>query len=152
MSSLKKYSRAISVGFVIFAKRQPFVAFLILGWLVLSILFIVYSLSQPPEQARVEQASTAQRAQEWEQQQAQRRAAAAAKHEETVAVCRLKSICKQFARARQECATAGSFETCMRVKLGDDKIGEAGSCTNDGHVAYASAEPSAIDCFLSTGQ
>ena len=55
---------------------------------------------------------------------------------DTLAVCRLESVCADYPDVRDVCATAGSFEKCMEVKLGSrekyDSLKRA--CTNDGKV------------------
>jgi hypothetical protein len=69
-------------------------------------------------------------------------------HEQNQLLCKVKSICAQYGHVRQDCATAGNFTNCMRVKMGDENYELVGSCTNDGHVD-AMTEPGAVDCFLS---
>ena len=64
-------------------------------------------------------------------------------------MCRVKAVCERFAAVRQECATAGNFENCVSVKLGD-AASMIGECTNDGMVAtpYPDTVPSAVECWL----
>src|ERR1700730_279546 len=35
-------------------------------------------------------------------------------------LCQAASACKRYSEARLECATAGNFKTCLRIKMGDD--------------------------------
>jgi hypothetical protein len=37
-----------------------------------------------------------------------------------LALCHQAAACKKYSKVRQECATAGSFKTCLRIKMGDD--------------------------------
>src|SRR5690348_226772 len=45
------------------------------------------------------------------------------------ALCHLRSVCKTYSAVRQDCATAGSFGTCVTVKMGDSDKDLVGSCT-----------------------
>ena len=61
------------------------------------------------------------RAQQAAQQVAQRRREAEVHHEEMERyLCRVASACKKYSDVRLECATAGNFKTCLRIKMGDD--------------------------------
>ena len=61
------------------------------------------------------------RAQQAAQQVAQRRREAEVDHEEMERyLCRVASACKKYSDVRLECATAGNFKTCLRIKMGDD--------------------------------
>jgi hypothetical protein len=63
--------------------------------------------------------------------------------------CHLKAICKTFATARQECATAGNFNTCMNIKMGESDYALIGSCTDDGAIAFPPDEmPRALECWF----
>lgn len=114
-----------------------------------------------PEQIRAEAQESARREAEYEADQARRRqgenaardADTRARDLQTAALCRQKSMCRQYGQVRQECAIAGNFQNCIRVKMGDDKADEAAAnCTNDGHAAFASNEPNAVDCLLAPSQ
>jgi len=37
-----------------------------------------------------------------------------------LALCRQAAACKRYSEVREQCATAGSFKTCARIKMGDD--------------------------------
>ena len=114
-----------------------------------------YAKLPPDQQARVKvnQLAAAQAAAETDRANAEaaRRsnAAAAEKREQLRYACKLKSICTGYGKIRQDCATAGSFKTCLSVKMGDDNATIAhDSCTDDGHVAGAE-EPGYLDCLTS---
>jgi hypothetical protein len=63
-------------------------------------------------------------------------------------LCELKSICQSFSEARQTCATAGSFENCLSVKMGGSKYYQAkGSCMPNGEITY-NATPSFSACVF----
>ena len=91
-----------------------------------------------------------------ESQEAARHAAASAKaaadresaKERIRLLCKTKVVCARYAEVRQECATAGSFQTCIQVKMGDENYESIGSCSNDGHLIDASSEPGSVDCFF----
>jgi hypothetical protein len=36
----------------------------------------------------------------------------------TAGLCELKRACDEYARSRQECATAGDYDKCMEIRLG----------------------------------
>src|SRR5262249_37204494 len=42
------------------------------------------------------------------------------KEELNLALCRQAAACKKYSEARLECATAGNFKTCLRIKMGED--------------------------------
>ena len=64
-------------------------------------------------------------------------------------LCHQKAVCKKFAEVRQECATAGSFDTCVTIKLGDADAATINACTNDGEMAYVPKEmPDTIGCWV----
>lgn len=47
-------------------------------------------------------------------------------------LCHLKSMCFEYASARQACATAGNFDNCIMVKMGDDYFSSKDLCLFDG--------------------
>lgn len=60
--------------------------------------------------------------------------------------CKLKDLCPNYAKVRQDCATAGSFEKCVSVRLGDDDaLAASMQCTNDGHLNGVDA-PGFLEC------
>lgn len=78
---------------------------------------------------------------------AQERRAEAADHMRYL--CQLPSMCAEYGRARQECATAGSYDRCMTIKMDGAYLSLAQSeCTNDGDVAAPPSNmPSALTCL-----
>jgi hypothetical protein len=67
-------------------------------------------------------------------------------------LCHAKKVCETYAKVRQECAVAGSFKTCLSVKLGSDDYAIATDvCSDDGKVLMPDADiPRFIDCLPST--
>jgi hypothetical protein len=66
-------------------------------------------------------------------------------------LCRVSSACKKYDEARLECATAGSFSTCLRIKMGDvANFSEICSGSNDGAPALPLPRetPSTVGCFF----
>jgi hypothetical protein len=65
-------------------------------------------------------------------------------------VCQLQVTCTKFSQARQQCATAGSYNTCMSIKLEDLREAES-SCMPDGALRYYKADdvPSWLECLAS---
>lgn len=67
--------------------------------------------------------------------------------------CLAAAACKKYDKVRLECATAGNFKTCLRVKMGSD-ADYSGACS--GYVEGAPAlppspeTPNAVECFLRT--
>jgi len=81
-----------------------------------------------PEQIRAEQA-----------RQARENEIAAQRHqhrEYLESMCWQQKVCKEYAHVRQECATAGNFDTCVGVKMGDEDGNTVDQCTHDGKLAY----------------
>ena len=70
--------------------------------------------------------------------------------ERTKVLCKLGSICSRYGAVRQECATAGNFNNCVRVKMGDADSSQIDNCTQDGKLAYVSPDgtPNLVECFL----
>jgi hypothetical protein len=66
-------------------------------------------------------------------------------------LCRKKAACEKYDKVRLECATAGSFTTCLRIKLGDD-VRYASICSGDNEGAPALPldrdTPDAVRCFF----
>ncbi len=64
-----------------------------------------------------------------------KRAADVAKEDRDRSLCRTALICRHFGEAKQACAVAGDFNSCVRVKVGDKDMGATSLCTSDGSVA-----------------
>jgi hypothetical protein len=61
-------------------------------------------------------------------------------------LCRIAAACRKYDEVRVECATAGSFKTCLRIKMGED-VGLCGS--DDGAPATPPpGTPSRLDCLI----
>jgi hypothetical protein len=63
-------------------------------------------------------------------------------------LCGIQKTCANYAASRQVCAVAGSFETCMRIKV--TNLSEAESyCSHNGTLKYnADSVPNAFLCLL----
>jgi hypothetical protein len=59
-------------------------------------------------------------------------------------LCKAQTVCRRYAKARQECAIAGDFALCVRVKMGEDLVLD---CQDDG-VLKSEARPTAAECLL----
>jgi hypothetical protein len=65
------------------------------------------------------------------------------------ALCHQKTICAKLPNIRQECATAGNFDNCIKVKIGDEDYSSVTYCTNEGNLAYTPENmPDVIDCWF----
>jgi hypothetical protein len=65
------------------------------------------------------------------------------------ALCEQRRLCSKYGAARQACATAGSYQTCMVIKMGKD-VGPY-QCMDDGTISPQPDDmPSAFDCFLAS--
>jgi len=66
-------------------------------------------------------------------------------------LCRAAAACKKYSEARSQCAVAGNFKTCLRLKMGDD-ASYSGMCSGyeDGAAAVPlpPETPNAVDCFF----
>lgn len=108
------------------------------------------TLLHPPAPQTAEQLRVRQK-QEAAMQESQRQARERwdAQRTRTKALCKAKANCSLYAEARQTCATAGNYETCMSVKFDSYSTARL-DCTNDGGLAYAPADlPNDVDCFFS---
>jgi hypothetical protein len=149
---LRRFIRAVGVGVAIFAKRRPeitlFVASFVALYLGLALWVFIERLKETPQQTQAREMAERQTASE--QYAAEERAEAKRKavRERHQLLCKVKSLCARHGQIRQECATAGNFENCIRVKMGDENYELVSSCTNDGHMD-ASLEPGAVACFFS---
>jgi hypothetical protein len=55
--------------------------------------------------------------------------------ERNVRLCHYKARCAEYATARQACATAGNFDTCMGIKLNGGYSLLKNMCSGDGNFA-----------------
>jgi hypothetical protein len=70
--------------------------------------------------------------------------------ERTKMLCALRATCSRYGEVRQQCAAAGDFKNCIRVKMGAGDFDQTDSCTEDGNIAIApeSEIPDRVSCFL----
>lgn len=81
---------------------------------------------------------------------ADRREAAQRARDMDRADCHRIDLCKDFADARQSCATAGSYNRCMDIRLGGANFSEASfACSNNGRPLYMLSEvaPNKLTCL-----
>jgi hypothetical protein len=99
-------------------------------------------LAQFAEQER-QKAELARQSAEQERQRA------LAQSQRNKSLCHMAAVCAKYATTRQECATAGNFDTCINVKMGDDTA-NISACTNDGELYEGEPTdmPNPITCFL----
>ena len=63
-------------------------------------------------------------------------------------LCHLKSVCPKYGKIRQECATAGSYRTCISIKMGSDSSLTSG-CTEEGEILVPdNVVPGFLECLL----
>jgi hypothetical protein len=69
-------------------------------------------------------------------------------------ICKAMAACAEYGKARQACATAGNFDTCMSVKL--ETVPQ--SCSADGklqifmcHGCRPAQLPNAFQCLVNDG-
>jgi hypothetical protein len=68
-------------------------------------------------------------------------------------LCLEAKVCKKYNEARLECATAGNFKTCLRIKMDEDaSYAEVCSGYDLGApaVPLPPETPNAVECFLLT--
>lgn len=66
--------------------------------------------------------------------------------------CEAREICRQYAEERQRCASAGSYDRCMSIRLGDGRFWSARSlCANNGDV-LGGEPPSRLACLMVSTQ
>jgi hypothetical protein len=67
-------------------------------------------------------------------------------------LCLAAAACKKYDQVRLECATAGNFRTCLRIKMGDDaSYTDACSVSEGGPALRPPPEtPTGLECFFLT--
>ena len=106
-------------------------------------------LVKPP--APLSTAETERRALIEKRQAQERREQESEKAEIERGLCRQREACAKYDRVRLECAVAGDFKTCLRIKMGDDVIfADICSGYNEGGpgVPLDTRIPSAFRCFM----
>ena len=56
--------------------------------------------------------------------------------------------CQRYGAARQQCAVAGDFSNCMKIRMGEEYQFVSEYCTDDGKVRGVTDMPSAVECFI----
>jgi hypothetical protein len=68
-------------------------------------------------------------------------------------LCHQAAACKKYLDVRQECATAGDFRTCMRIKMGN-YASWSETCSGDVEggpaVPLPPQTPNAVECYFRT--
>jgi hypothetical protein len=103
----------------------------------------------PPTQVELEAQAQQRQAQQlaYERRVEDARKAAAARGARASWLCRISRSCEKYASVRQDCAVAGDFDNCLRVKMGSD-MNDTMYCTNDGHITYPPDDmPSKVECL-----
>jgi hypothetical protein len=124
-------------------------AFAVLDWvfglcavgIVAIVAFLIWTAPPrtPAERAADEAASRQRAAKENDEEQFK------------LYLCHAAAACKKYSAVRLECATAGSFKTCLRIKMGEDS-GYSDFCS--GYVEGAPSvplppqTPNAVECFF----
>jgi hypothetical protein len=68
-------------------------------------------------------------------------------------LCRVAAACKKYDQARLDCATAGNFKTCLRIKMGHDEdfISACSGYVEGAPAVPLSVEtPNSVNCFFRT--
>jgi hypothetical protein len=105
------------------------------------VAYILWAMMNPPQ--------TVETPEQFHARQDAQSRVEVAEAERKRSLCHVKSVCAKYGSARQECATAGNFDHCISVKVGDRDSSLITQCTNDGHLRYSSDDlPNAVVCFL----
>jgi hypothetical protein len=98
----------------------------------------------PTEEEKRQEQQRVEEQQRREQQRNQRR-------EYRRELCRLVAACEKYSAIRLECATAGNFKNCMRIKMGADAT-YIGLCSgfDEGAPAVPSSPetPNKVECWF----
>jgi hypothetical protein len=100
----------------------------------------------PEQRAQWEREGAAREAQRRE-----REAQGKWKSEQERSLCRMAAACKKYDEARLECAAAGNFKSCLRIKMGADA--DYSSTCSGGDVGAPAVPlppetPGTVRCFL----
>jgi hypothetical protein len=64
-------------------------------------------------------------------------------------LCEQMGVCKRYGAARQNCAVAGDFNNCVKVRMGEDYYRVLADCHDNGQLrAEFTDAPSAAECFM----
>jgi hypothetical protein len=103
-----RFIRAVAIGVATFAKRRPGATFLVALFGVGLGGTAIDRWNETPDQTQAREAATARA-----------ESKRTAERERNRLLCKVKSTCAEYGEARQACATAGNFQNCIRVKMGD---------------------------------
>lgn len=147
---MRQTLRAFGKALTPFVSRHPYFSVLAPVWLALAV-YVLYPIVREPtvEAGHVRATEAELRAQMETEEEARRIRAAAARVEfnATKGLCQLKSACRRYGDARQQCAASGDFQRCIEGKMGE-AFPDAMNCTNDGHIAGSMPEPGALECLF----
>lgn len=68
-----------------------------------------------------------------------------------LSLCYEAAACKKYSQVREECSTAENFDTCLRIKMGDDAMyGDLCTGGDVGGPALGTLPqtPNRVDCFF----
>jgi hypothetical protein len=135
----------------VFKQRVYAIIFLgIVAWVIYAIVAgAIANWNKTPEQRQSEQRAYATQSAAYSAARERTDYAAKTKRLSDIYMCRVKRACERYGTVRQECATAGDFNNCISVKMGND-ADKVGQCVNDGSVALLSTDqmPNAVECFV----
>jgi len=66
------------------------------------------------------------------------------------ATCKQMNSCQRYGVARQQCAVAGDFNNCIKIRTGQEYRFWSANCTDNGGVRGVTDTPSTVQCFIST--
>jgi hypothetical protein len=142
--------------------REPIFSPNIGARVFLSILFFCITIAvwakisewrETPEQGQQRAVVTASAVADQRRAEADRATKAFSRRAFDQSLCRASALCRRFAEARQECATAGDFDNCVKIEVDlSDSYGNVSQCTNDGQLteAWGDKVPNRLECFLLT--
>jgi hypothetical protein len=105
-------------------------------------LLVWYAMTESPNQAAVEHQRLV-REEQIDTQKTQLREQ----------LCLEAEACKKYSEARLDCATAGNFKTCLRIKMGEDSFYSdicSGYDLGAPAVPLPPETPTAFECFFVT--
>jgi hypothetical protein len=121
----------------------------------LFVSIVIFVEPPPPPLTPELQAIQQQRAERAEQIQRAEQKREVEVREQKVRLCRWAATCRRYDAARLECATAGNFNMCLKIKMGSeaDYIGACSGFKEGAPTVAPSPEtPNLIECFFLTGK
>jgi hypothetical protein len=125
-------------------------------WFLFAIVVVAGTaiFRNPPPPLTPEQQAAMQATQQHSAERAeQKRAREAEVREQKARLCRWAVRCRQYDAARLECATAGDFNMCVKIKMGNeaDYIGACSGFKEGAPAINPSPEtPTLFECFFLT--